>query len=153
MMRSLRTRYEAAVHRIEHAHVIPPITDPLGRSWAEPSRGDIDVDDRFARMSKATLEKLADYSASMPSGVYPGKMWRCRVSYRDESQGWLLRWYGVSDEGPQFCSNHQRRIVLLDAPHAKPMPRCVHGAPMDMRCPYCAEVMRPAAFPDNPRKA
>lgn len=92
-------------------HPIPPITDPLGKFWNQPDLKLILIDDTHALMEMATFEGLADYSCTMPSGVYPGKMWRCRVKYDDESMGWLLRWYGESEK-PGYVSNHHRRIIL-----------------------------------------
>lgn len=114
------TARELALRRADSiAHLIPPITDPLGRSWDQPSRFLIEVDETHALMSQAVLDRLKDYSCSMPSGVYPGKMWKCRVNYYDESKGWLLRWYGLHPD-PAYVSNHQRRILVYDP---KPLAR------------------------------
>ena len=90
---------------------IPEITEPMGRYWNQPPREAIEIDDTHALMSKSTLEQLADYSCSMPSLAYPGKMWRCRKDYYDESKGWWLRWFGESAD-PEFCSNHHREILI-----------------------------------------
>ena len=100
---------------------IPPITDPLGRHWEQPDRSLISIDDEFARMSFATFKDLPEYSASKPTGVYPGKMWKRHDGAHDyaflRSGGkpeWLLCWYGESEKGPGWCSNHSRKIVLTD---------------------------------------
>jgi len=91
---------------------IPAITDPMGAHWRQPDRAQILIDEKHAVMTANTLRELADYSCSMPTAVYPGKMWRCRRNYDDESKGWLLRWYGYSPE-PGYCSNHQRLILVI----------------------------------------
>lgn len=98
---------------------IPPITDPMGKNWDQPAVDEIDLSEGVARMSKSTFDNLAEYSATNPSGVYPGKMWKrhdglfdpkCNPSERQ----WLLCWYDISSRGPEWCSNHWRKIVLTD---------------------------------------
>lgn len=91
---------------------IPPITDPLGRYWDQPEREAIEIDDTHALMAERTFKQLADYSCSVPSGVYEGKMWKRRRDYYDERQGWLLVWYGESTVGPGYCSNNFREILV-----------------------------------------
>lgn len=84
------------------------MTDPLGKYWDQPSRDNIVIDDDYAVMDKKTLEALYDYSRSMPTGVYPGKMWKAVMPNGKV----LLRWYGESDD-PTMCSNNQREILLV----------------------------------------
>ena len=85
---------------------IPPITDPLGRYWKQPSKDDIAIDETHAMMTRATFDKLHSYNTSTPSGVYPGKMWK---AYRFGK--WWLRWFG--DSGPDMCTNNHREIELI----------------------------------------
>jgi hypothetical protein len=92
---------------------IPPITDPLGKYWTQPDRTRILVDHEHAVMTHETLHSLADYSASTPTGVYPGKMWRRREKYDANCNDWFLAWYGHSEKGPDFCSLHFRRVLLV----------------------------------------
>lgn len=88
-------------------NIVPPMTDPLGRHWEQPNRDEILIDDTHAVMTEATLNKLHNYSASTPSGVYHGKMWR------GECDGsWFLRWWGQSDK-PDMCSGNQRPILIV----------------------------------------
>lgn len=54
---------------------IPPISDELGRSWKQPCRSLIAVDEDHALMSRETFEKLERYDCSRPSALYVGKMW------------------------------------------------------------------------------
>lgn len=99
-------------------NVIPPITDPLGAHWDQPKVSDIVVDDTHAIMTEDTFEALAEYSASCPSGVYPGKMWRrhdglfdrkCKV----EDRKWLLCWFGMDETWPRYCTNNYRIILIV----------------------------------------
>lgn len=64
------------------------MTNPLGKHWPQPRREDIEFTVEGVSMSKKSFDKLHDYSASTPSGVYPGKMWKSRVK-----DGWVLRYY------------------------------------------------------------
>jgi hypothetical protein len=99
-------------------HPIPPITDPLGQNWVQPERSRIHIDERYARMDRATFDRLPEYSATRPTGVYPGKMWKRHDGAFDHKflrEGgkpvWLLCWYGESDK-PGYCSNHHREILI-----------------------------------------
>lgn len=86
--------------------VIPPITDPRGRLWDQPNQEDILVDDKVAVMGKSTLGKLREYSVTIPTGAYAGKMWKSRYV-----GGWVLRWY--SDAQGETLTIHSRPILLL----------------------------------------
>lgn len=84
---------------------IPKITHPLGKHWDQPKTSDITLINDFALMSENTLKKLGEYSASMPTGVYEGKMWKC------QSKGiWYLRWFSYKDE--KYCSTNNREIRI-----------------------------------------
>jgi hypothetical protein len=103
------------------AHVIPPITDPLGSAWDQPPVTEILIDGTHALMTLATFESLSEYSASKPTGVYPGKMWKRydgafdrEFLARGGKPTWLLCWYGESRIGPGYCSNNYRQILLSD---------------------------------------
>lgn len=100
-------------------NVIPPITDPLGSVWKQPAPDVILLDDTHAVMRSRTFNELHEYSASRPSGVYAGKMWRRHDGLFDpkckpEDRRWLLCWYGESRIGPGFVSNNHREILLSD---------------------------------------
>lgn len=103
--------------------MIPAITHPKGRYWTQPSREAILVDDVHALMTEAVFERLPEYSATVPTGVYEGKMWRrhdglyANIERRqrnlpDGPQEWLLCWYGPSDQ-PDHCSINYRKILLV----------------------------------------
>lgn len=97
---------------------IPPITDPMGRSWRQPDMSEVTFDDTHALLTQAQFDGLAEYSTTNPSGVYPGKCWKAQVAenlgggrYRWTDR-WELRWWGESDIGPGFCSNNHREIII-----------------------------------------
>lgn len=82
-------------------NIIPPITDPLGKSWRQPHPKYIVLDENYAAMSKQTFLGLPEYSDTNPTGVYAGKMWRAHRTWRvREKDGtfktverWELCWY------------------------------------------------------------
>lgn len=99
--------------------MIPAMTHPLSRHWDQPPAERVLVDDTHALMSPETFAALAEYSTSMPSGVYEGKMWKRRdgaFEYaqrrRQEPPEWLLCWYGPG-EAPETCSVEWRRILVV----------------------------------------
>ena len=87
--------------------MIPPITHELGAYWKQPPLSDLLVDETHAVMTERTLKALAEYSTTIPTGVYEGKMWR-RATY----PGWLLCWYGPGDR-PDNCSIATREILVV----------------------------------------
>lgn len=106
-------------------HVVPAMTDPLGRHWNQPRRDAILIGQDSAFMSHATFSELPEYSTSTPSGVYPGKMWKAelfkivtvkvdgRIEKRRQHTGvWELRWFGIVPGNDKVCSNNFRRIAL-----------------------------------------
>lgn len=92
---------------IQNTNEVPLMTNPLGTYWRQPNPGDIAIDGEYAVMDRATFEMLPEYSATLPSGVYPGKMWRANLG-----QKWMLRWFG-NHENPTLCSNNEREILLV----------------------------------------
>ena len=103
------------------SNVIPPITHELGRYWEQPPAAEILVDDTHALMTRATFDKLAEYSTSFPTGAYEGKMWKRHDGAFDEEfkadggmPEWLLCWFGESQIGPGYVSNNHRKILLVD---------------------------------------
>lgn len=99
---------------------IPTMTHELGRYWSQPSPNDIIVGDKTALMKLETLHKLSDYSASYPSGVYPGKMWR-----RESPEGWKLCWYEVKSD--TLCCIKTRVIKIVDN---LPVPQVTEELPL-----------------------
>ena len=90
-------------------NMIPEMTDPLGKHWPQPKRSKILIDDTHALMDKETFDQLLEYSSSLPSGVYEGKMWKKAFGLDHE---WQLGWYGSSDS-PGLCSVKFRVILIV----------------------------------------
>lgn len=98
---------------------IPPMTNPLGAYWEQPDLSDVPIDSTHALLTQKQFDQLADYSASLPSGVYDGKAWKRLDGSFDyeflQSGGkpqWLLGWYGPSD-APSKCSINFRTILIV----------------------------------------
>lgn len=101
-------------------HPIPPMVHPLSKYWEQPLRDYILVDDKNAIMSEYTFKQLHEYTSTVPSGVYEGKMWRAmqhdgilygRLRVRQDKP-WLLRWWGPSED-PNKCTLNSREIILV----------------------------------------
>lgn len=73
--------------------MIPEIAAGYGRGWSQPDRSEITVEHVNATMPAETFDKLADYSFSRPTGLYPGKMWK-----EQHGRKWLLRWVTAADD-------------------------------------------------------
>ncbi len=87
--------------------MIPALTDPMGKYWRQPD--DIrsaPMDGKHVLLSRSQFQGLNEYSASHPSGVYPGKCWR-----RQEGRINLLVWYGETSD-PKKCSIEFREIRI-----------------------------------------
>ena len=83
----------------------------MGKYWKQPNLASIQVDETHALMSLADLRQLAEYSCSIPTGTYVGKMWKCRVEEKDE-QYWQLVWYD-EHEDPKLLAIKRRRILVI----------------------------------------
>lgn len=91
-------------------HAIPPITDPMGKSWRQPDLTDLNVQGTHALLSRVEFDGLPEYSSSYPTGVYPGKAWKCHWRGADR---WFLRWFGIVPGNDKVCSNHQLEILIV----------------------------------------
>jgi hypothetical protein len=97
---------------------IPDMTHPYGKAWDQPSKSQVKaivIDDTHAMMDRKTFDKLLNYSHSVPSAAYEGKMWKGEY-YDDKNRPtgkYYLRWYGLHKE-PNMLSNHMRDIIIVD---------------------------------------
>jgi len=89
-------------------NVIPPITESIGRSWEQPDRSQVYVDDVNAYIAASEAKKLKRYDRSQPSGVYDGKMW---VSARGTDD--YLLWFEPT-ENPMCCATNYRKLVITN---------------------------------------
>lgn len=115
----------------------------------------------------------ATLGQSTPMQTLPGtrlQWWQSAVEfwqqcYCDTGDTGTSRILEMMREGLSLASQHKIEVDsnhpsynrapsfgLLEA-NPDDVIRCGHGVPMDQRCSQCAEVMRPSAFPGNPRKA
>lgn len=86
-------------------NIIPIMTHPLSSAWDQPSKENILVDDNYAVMSQTDFDKLHEYSCSIPSGVYEGKMWKVK------GKKWFLEWYSPSKVLGR-CAVNAREILI-----------------------------------------
>lgn len=90
-------------------------TDKGLGAWRQPNRDEICVSDDTAIMSISAYNKLYEYSSTVPTGVYPGKMWRCvdrdRLNDGQVFQEYLC-WYGYVDG--DTCSINSRKLIIMD---------------------------------------
>jgi len=89
-------------------HHPPIMVDPMGRHWDQPPRSEVLIDEHCAVMTRKSFSQLHDYSHSMPSGVYDGKMWK--ALFRGK---WYLKFYAPSDK-PGHCRTEALPILLLE---------------------------------------
>ena len=91
------------------SNTIPPMTHPYGKYWEQAELNEVTVCDKYATMNKRAFDKLKNYSRSVPSGVYEGKMWKTS----DDGKVWHLHWWGFSED-PDKCSGNVREIKIVD---------------------------------------
>lgn len=92
----------------ESLNTIPYITNPLGQHWQQPAQDSVLVDDDYALMSESDFSQLLEYSTSIPTGVYEGKMWKRRCS-----DGWMLGWYGFEVDDGKAVTTNFREVLLV----------------------------------------
>lgn len=115
-MDELKTHVQIAMEKLESKEPIPLMTHPMSRYWDQPNRNEITIDATHALMSRKTFDLLHEYSRSIPTGAYEGKMWKAEL-YKDVGSGiqtlkWFLRWYGFYPADPTQVSINQREIII-----------------------------------------
>lgn len=91
---------------------IPECIHPLSKHWGQPKNTDIAIDDSHALMSEESFEQLYEYSTSIPTGVYAGKMWKWRRN-RTQDKEWFLRWYEDDQTNIGMCLVKTRIILVI----------------------------------------
>ena len=89
---------------------IPECVHPLSKYWDQPKNAEIEIDDLYALMSEESFEQLYEYSMSVPTGAYAGKMWKARNRLRDV---WYLRWYEDDSVNNGMCLIQTRMILVV----------------------------------------
>lgn len=88
---------------------IPPMTDPLGRHWDQPSDiREAPMDDTHVLLSSKQVAGLKEYSTSVPSGTYDGKCWK-----RKQGDDMFLCWYEPCNTPGQIGIGY-RIIIEVD---------------------------------------
>jgi hypothetical protein len=90
-------------------NAIPVMDDPMGRNWEQP--GDVrfaPMDDTHVILTRRQVRELHEYSATIPTGVYPGKCWRMET--KDHRH--YLRWYGPETPDRRCSINHREILVV-----------------------------------------
>lgn len=59
------------------------------------------------------LDRLPEYSTSLPTGTYPGKQWRAK-----RASGWFIGMYGEPTD-PKTIPIHWFEVVLLQGPRKR----------------------------------
>lgn len=80
----------------------------MGKYWDQPSRDSIKFEDNVAEMSLEDFHKLHEYSSTIPTGTYVGKMWKAL-----RGGLWYLVWYDV-DPDPKMLAIKSRLIRFPD---------------------------------------
>ena len=78
---------------------IPVMTNPQGAYWRQPDPSKITFYRDRAYMTQQTFGELLNYSTTVPTGVYPGKMWRTYGR-----RGWQLCWWEDATSGMALTS-------------------------------------------------
>lgn len=110
----LAVRFKDTITKIVQKPNIPLITNPMGRSWKQPSLSRLSFVEGYVIMDAATFNELHNYELTYPSGVYEGKMWR---------SGGLLMWYDNHDTDPNLCSVKSIPIAIKQPKTSRSFPK------------------------------
>lgn len=95
---------------VNFALVIGPIDEQWKTSsWIQPPPEAMLADDKHVLMTREAFDALLSYSATIPTAIYKGKMWK---AFQDDL--WELRFWTQGKE-PNTCSPSQRLILIGDA--------------------------------------
>ena len=75
--------------------------------WSQPLTEEIAIDATHAVMTKKTFDQLKDYSYSVPTGVWVGKLWK----RQGDDTTWWLCWFNLSEK-PGICRCRSREILI-----------------------------------------
>ena len=86
---------------------IPAMTNPLGKYWQQPDPKNFIVSYKYVLMTQKEFDELLEYSSSVPSGVYIGKLWKSHWSGI-----WKLVWLSEGDKEKTYLNNNYREILI-----------------------------------------
>ncbi len=98
---------------MSQSNQIQVMTDPLSVYWDQPMACSILVDDTHVLMWESDFEKLKNYSTTVPTGAYEGKMWKRNQPLGGEK--WYLWWYTISDK-QGYLDVKWREIITCPTP-------------------------------------
>lgn len=89
---------------------VPPIVDPLGKSWNQPNPHNFVWDEDCVAMSEQDYKSLHTYDCTLPTGIYEGKMWKTHIRKNGEEVPYLC--YITDDPvNAEYCIIN--RIIIL----------------------------------------
>lgn len=91
-----------------YTNTIPEADSEWVAYWQAPHRNEIEFRGDAAVMDKAAFDKLLNYSSSLPTGVWIGKLWKARL---DDGR-WYLRWYSTDPRNAANCLINSRPITI-----------------------------------------
>ena len=94
------------IQRVSGKNYIPEMTNELGKYWDQPSRDEMEFSENEVFMDDNTFKQLKNYSTSVPTGCYEGKMWKSLGA-----KGWYLRWY--ANLNPTHCQIKSKLIFII----------------------------------------
>lgn len=97
-----------------NSRVIPIMTNPLGKSWRQPSLAKLIFREDYVLMDKESFDILHNYETSYPSGVYEGKIWR---------SGGTLMWYDLHETDKNLCTVKSMPIAITEPSISRAFPK------------------------------
>lgn len=96
---------------------VPSVHTEWVKLWDQPDPNAFawDLAEKEVFLSEAEFNGLREYSRSNPSGVYPGKMWKARIS---DGQ-WILHFFGFSykagtnEINEKKCSYNTYKLIVI----------------------------------------
>ena len=88
---------------------IPMRTDPLRDHWDQPSHSDLFFTEEEVIVSRWAFNVLKEYSSTIPSGAYPGKMWKCHYDGQ-----WELCWFGIHLTDDKLVTINRMPLIVDD---------------------------------------
>lgn len=72
---------------------VPPIVDPLGKSWNQPNPHNFVWDEDCVAMSEHDYKSLHTYDCALPTGIYEGKMWKTHIRKKRRGRSLFVLYY------------------------------------------------------------
>ena len=68
------------------------------------------------RISKKAFDSLPEYSCSIPTGVFIGKVWKCNLNFtkRIPGEDWVIREYVKDPANPDYALIETRIPEIIE---------------------------------------